>query len=36
MAGAIWKPNAFLVDWFDEERPALQWLREYVRGEVDD
>lgn len=29
-AGVIWKRNAFLVDWFDEERPALRWLREYL------
>lgn len=29
-AGEIWRPNAFLVDWFGEERPALQWLREYL------
>ena len=35
-AGRIWKRNAFLIDWFDEERPALQWLAAYVRGEVDD
>jgi endo-1,4-beta-xylanase len=33
-AGDIWKPNAYLVDWFDEERPALQWLREYLEGSV--
>ncbi len=35
-AGRIWKSNAFLIDWFDEERPALQWLAAYVRGEVGD
>ncbi len=35
-AGAIWKRNAYLVDWFDEERPALQWLAAYLRGEVGD
>jgi endo-1,4-beta-xylanase len=29
-AGQMWKPNAYLVDWFDEERPALRWLREYL------
>lgn len=32
-AGRIWKRNAYLLDWFDEERPALTWLREYVSGE---
>jgi endo-1,4-beta-xylanase len=32
-AGAIWKPNAYLLDWGDEERPALQWLRAYLQGE---
>ncbi len=35
-AGRIWKPNAYLLDWFDEERPALTWLRDYVRGTADD
>ncbi len=35
-AGRIWKTNAYLLDWFDEERPALTWLREYVRGTLDD
>ena len=35
-AGRIWKRNAFLIDWFDEERPAFQWLAAYVRGELDD
>ncbi len=35
-AGRIWKPNAYLLDWFDEERPALTWLREYVRSTLDD
>ncbi len=34
-AGRIWKRNAYLLDWFDEERPALTWLREYVRGEAE-
>ena len=34
-AGRIWKTNAYLLDWFDEERPALTWLREYVRGEAE-
>lgn len=29
-AGATWKENAYLIDWFDKERPALRWLREYV------
>ena len=29
-AGATWKENAYLIDWFDEERPALRWLREYL------
>ncbi len=29
-AGDIWKRNAYLVDWFDEERPALVWLRSYL------
>jgi endo-1,4-beta-xylanase len=32
-AGEIWKRNAYLVDWFGEERPALQWLREYLSAE---
>jgi endo-1,4-beta-xylanase len=31
-AGRIWKRHAFLLDWFDEERPALRWLAEYVRA----
>lgn len=31
-AGNLWKRNAYLLDWGDEERPALQWLRGYVRG----
>jgi endo-1,4-beta-xylanase len=35
-AGRIWKRNAFLVDWFEDERPALRWLSEYVRGQGDD
>jgi len=35
-AGSIWKRNAYLVDWFDEERPALQWLAAYLRGEAVD
>ncbi len=30
-AGQIWKRNAYLVDWFDEERPALRWLVAYLR-----
>lgn len=29
-AGQIWKESAYLIDWFEEERPALQWLREYL------
>jgi endo-1,4-beta-xylanase len=29
-AGTMWKPNAYLVDWFDEPRPAMTWLRSYV------
>ena len=33
-AGQIWKRSAYLVDWFDEERPALQWLAAYLRGET--
>ena len=28
--GQIWRNNAQLLDWFDEERPALTWLREYL------
>ena len=35
-AGRIWKRNAYLVDWFDEERPALQWLVGYLRGDADE
>ena len=35
-AGNLWKRNAYLVDWGDEERPALQWLRAYLRGEAGD
>lgn len=29
-AGAMWKPNAYLVDWFDEPRPTMTWLRSYI------
>ncbi len=29
-AGEMWRNNAELIDWFEEERPALQWLEEYV------
>lgn len=32
-AGQIWRNNAYLIDWFDEERPALVWLREYLQGQ---
>jgi endo-1,4-beta-xylanase len=35
-AGRIWKPNAYLLDWFDEERPALRWLAAYLEGTIDD
>ena len=35
-AGQIWKRTAYLLDWLDEERPGLQWLRTYLQGEVDD
>jgi endo-1,4-beta-xylanase len=35
-AGRIWKRNAYLVDWFEDERPALRWLAQYVRGVDDD
>ncbi|MDQ3460649.1 MAG: endo-1,4-beta-xylanase [Deinococcota bacterium] len=31
-AGETWKRNAYLIDWFDEERPALQWLRQYLQA----
>lgn len=31
-AGQIWRNNAHLIDWFDEERPALAWLRAYLQG----
>ncbi|MBX3143587.1 MAG: endo-1,4-beta-xylanase [Trueperaceae bacterium] len=31
-AGQIWRKSAYLLDWFDEERPALTWLREYLEG----
>ena len=29
-AGEMWRPTAELIDWFDEERPALQWLTAYT------
>lgn len=29
-AGDIWRQDAYLIDWLDEERPALQWLRAYL------
>ena len=29
-AGQMWRPSAELLDWFDEERPALTWLVEYL------
>jgi endo-1,4-beta-xylanase len=35
-AGAMWKQSAYLIDWFDEKRPALRWLREYLRNVEDD
>jgi endo-1,4-beta-xylanase len=35
-AGRIWKRNAFVLDWFDEERPALSWLAEYLRAPADE
>lgn len=34
-AGQIWKESAYLVDWFEEERPALRWLREYLDGTLE-
>ena len=34
-AGQIWKQNAYLVDWFEEERPALQWLRRYLEEAIE-
>lgn len=35
-AGRQWRRNAYLLDWFDEERPALQWLAAYLRASDDD
>ncbi len=35
-AGETWKTNAFLVDWFDEPRPALTWLACYLDGAIGD
>ncbi|WMT56238.1 endo-1,4-beta-xylanase [Truepera radiovictrix] len=32
-AGAMWKPNAYLIDWFDEPRPAMTWLRSYLESQ---
>jgi endo-1,4-beta-xylanase len=29
-AGQMWRPTAELLNWFDEERPALQWLIKYL------
>ena len=29
-AGEMWLDNAELIDWFDEERPALTWLMNYT------
>lgn len=29
-AGEMWLDGAELIDWFDEERPALTWLMEYT------
>jgi endo-1,4-beta-xylanase len=29
-AGEMWRDTAELIDWFEEERPALVWLRDYV------
>lgn len=29
-AGEMWRDNAELVDWFDEERPALTWMMNYT------
>ena len=31
-AGEIWRDNAELIDWFDEERPALTWLMKYTKA----
>ncbi len=30
-AGEMWRDNAELIDWFDEERPALTWLMKYTK-----
>jgi endo-1,4-beta-xylanase len=32
-AGAMWKPNAYLLDWFDEPRPAMRWLQSYLESQ---
>ena len=32
-AGAMWRPNAYLLDWFDEARPAMTWLRGYLEAD---
>jgi endo-1,4-beta-xylanase len=29
-AGEMWRDTAELINWFDEERPALQWLVKYL------
>ncbi len=31
-AGEMWRENAELIDWFDEERPALTWMMKYTEG----
>ncbi len=31
-AGETWLSDSYLIDWFDEERPALTWVREYLEG----
>jgi len=31
-AGETWRTDAYLVDWFGEERPALRWLRGYLES----
>ena len=30
-AGEIWRPTAELINWWDEERLALQWLQAYLQ-----
>ncbi len=34
--GAMWKQSAYLIDWFDEERPAMTWLKKYLTDAADD